>query len=1308
MQYKNKFYVKILSFGFLLFLFSFNVLHGAENRRVFKITSLSGRGCSGQFEPGDLIIRDVFVNNSRFVRLDFSGSTWFAEQGQPNIPCAVFLVGVPQKGKITVSVQPGNFEELSGFDVIPVPYEHKEQEFYSADYIKGEIYNKDRFFPGKVFQSDDPGFIGNLRVIRITVFPVQYNPVKRSLRIYKSLLLKVSWQESESIVKAGAELPANLNKTIVNYKQAKNFIRLRQKSAVVKKSILEGEELFKIPVTETGIYGITGKFLKENNIDISSIDPSNIRLFNNGGKELPVQLSQIRPDSLIEIPVLVTGTEDNSFNESDTIVFFARASSGIEYDNQKGKFTHYLNRFTNKNYYWLSLGGSIKGRRLVYKKTRVQSAPAYSDFTGHFFYEQDRLPMFRGGMTWYNTELSSIYPSQHYTFFAHNPVESQSAVFRLKVKGGTSDNHYINININGTDIGSFTVKGTQIVEKEFTVPAGFKSGENSITVQYAGSGEGAKGYVDWYEIDYRRELKADNGRLIFYSASDPGPFLMNLQGFSSKPLVMAVDAGNDSLIYVNKEASDWVIKDIITDKPVIYAAWEMGSLLEIQSITRVSSSSLRSPNNSADMIIISADDFIQQAEKIANLHSEADNMDVVVVPVSSVFDQFGWGLPDPVAIRDFVRYAYFNWAKVPEYLLLFGGGHFDYRNILTGSKPNKIPPFEYSGSSLQQSRASDDFFAYVSGDDYYPDLAVGRIPAWSLDDAEVVTQKIISYIKNPDFGQWRGLVTFLGDDEKAATGKENETTHLIASEDIAENVLPAGFNKKKIYLPEYPESYSTSRRTRPKAREALIDQINRGTLFFNFIGHGNNKVWTHEWVFHRDIDIPLLDNKDKLPVFYGATCAFARYDDPDEISFAEALLVAEEKGGIASIGASRFCSSIPNEALDRQFIRFLFSDSLSLGQALMSAKYLVSYTSNNELYHLLGDPAMKIGMPQYKARVVSIKPDTFKALSVIHVKGEVIKNSVLWDSFNGDVEVKAFDSKKSVTYKTMYDTKIKYKLSGNAIFTGQGKVKNGVFDVSFVVPKDISYGENEGRLYFYFSDGEKDGSGYKDNIHVGGSSFVDDESGPEIKIYFRNYENFISGDMISGNPELIVEISDDKTGVNITGEIGHKITMNLDDTEQKDLTEFFRYDENSYLSGKIIYSLPGTELGSHFLKIKAWDNANNSSTASAEFKVVESGNIFFEDVLPYPNPFSLSTTFTFKINMDAEIIIKIFTVDGRMIRKIESFWAEPGFNMIEWDGLDSMGDVIANGVYFYKIYAKAVSSDGEITKSYIGKIMKIR
>lgn len=383
---------------------------------------------------------------------------------------------------------------------------------------------------------------------------------------------------------------------------------------------------------------------------------------------------------------------------------------------------------------------------------------------------------------------------------------------------------------------------------------------------------------------------------------------------------------------------------------------------------------------------------------------------------------------------------------------------------------------------------------------------------------------------------------------------------------------------------------------------------------------------------------------------------------------------------------------------------------MRIGDALLVSK--ISGNSDNALYQVFGDPTMRLGFPRYQAVVTSVEPDTFKALSVVRVKGEVQQNDEIDTDFSGTISLDTYDAIKNKLYRlitqrnTQFDTStVTYQNPGNLIFRGEAKINNGQFDVPFIVPKDISYNTLTGRINGYFWNSSMDGSTNKSDIPIGGSVTSTDQEGPAIRIYFDGREDFITGDMVPENPVFIGEIEDPESGVNITGEIGHKIVLTLNDSSGIDITEQFQYDEGSYQKGKVRAALDNLSPGDYQATLKVWDNANNSSSQAVQFQVVPDEALHFDRVMNWPNPFSKETYFTFVLNQQAEITVKIFTISGRLIQKLDGLYAEPGFNKIKWNGRDWAGDLLANGVYLYKIEAKTHNGEKTVKSNIIERLM---
>ena len=1293
---------------------------GAANNDVQVVVS-SFQGCEIAYSPHRFGLDSLTLNGKQYQVARFAMASSVGETGEPMIPCRVLVVALPPQAGATVSVVASDFEETQGVRLVPVPTLRKEEGLPWEDYREGPAYGESRFLPGVLYEVEGPGYFGDQRVIRIKVYPVQYNPVVGTVRSYTRIVFRVDFEGGVDSTPRRKRFGNEevYRQALVNHSEAR-YWRVGPARRLKKEGrVFQSGRRYKIPVSQEGMYKVSGNFFQSHGIDIGSIQPWTLKIYNNGGRELPRDISAPRPDSLIENPILLVGMEDGRFDASDYFLFYGRGVTGWEWNATGKRFDHYINRYTDENVYWLVFNDTGSGQRIpVVSSPSVQDARRVDTFWDRLFLEQEINNPLNAGIEWFGHQFSAGAGEKAYDLNLVDPVADDTLQFRFRFRGWTSSTHWFTVGLNGESFRTVRFSGQSWSAQTATLVGRGHSGLNTLSFQYSGSGAESVAYLDWYEVEYRRHLRPSVGSLGFFSSPTEGVYDYRLSGFSEEPLVVDItNVVSIQKMELRAVSEGWAFVDSVTSGgPKTYLAVQASAYLQPVSIQEDEGSDLRDPGTGADFLVVTHEDFHDEALRLAFFRERNDSLSVFVADIQDVYDAFSGGLFDPTAIRDFVKFVYERWMVRPSYLLLVGDGDYDYRNILSDQDENWIPPFEYDGLTESGSRASDDWFAYVAGNDSWLDLAVGRLPVRSEAEARVVVDKIIRYEENPVWGDWKNLVTVVGDDEKGGQFG-GETIPTLDSEDLAEHYLPPFFNLEKIYLTEYPEIIVVEGRRKPEAEDDLVEQINRGTLLVNYMGHGNEDLWAHERVFYRDKDLPRLRNGERLPLFYAATCTFAWYDNSNKQSASEDLLNSEGKGGVGVIGATRFCSALSNAALNKAFVQYLFSETgptQRLGDALRLAKLGVSATVNNEMYHLLGDPTMRLGVPRYSAVFTSMEPDTFRALSVVRVEGRVERDGREWPDFSGRIALRAFDAKKDVVYTTADGASLSYRLPGNTLYRGEADVDGGAFQVSFIVPKDIAYGGHTGRLSCYFWNGEVDGGGYRDSVAVGGSVDLLDGQGPEMDLFFTGQEDFITGGMVPSDPELVAVIQDDKSGINITGEIGHKMMLTLDDEERRDVTDYFQYEEGSYLQGRMVYQLQGVYVGEHELTLKAWDNANNSSIQSLVFRVIPRGELRVEDVLNYPNPFASSTHFTFKLNQDAGVEIKVFTVDGRLIKRIEGIRGKPGFNIVPpdpsegWDGKDDMGDPLANGVYLYKVIATARVDGKTLRKEVIGRLMLMR
>ncbi|MBP1646931.1 MAG: hypothetical protein H6Q30_376, partial [Bacteroidetes bacterium] len=283
-----------------------------------------------------------------------------------------------------------------------------------------------------------------------------------------------------------------------------------------------------------------------------------------------------------------------------------------------------------------------------------------------------------------------------------------------------------------------------------------------------------------------------------------------------------------------------------------------------------------------------------------------------------------------------------------------------------------------------------------------------------------------------------------------------------------------------------------------------------------------------------------------------------------------------------------------------------------------------------------------------------------------------------------------------------------YMATGGTIFRGENSITNGKFHASFVVPRDVSFADSSarGRMLVYFSNNTVDGAGITDNFRIGAPDSVrtGDQQGPSISIYLDT-RSFRPGDMVSEKPTLIVDLVD-SNGINTSNSgIGHRIEAWINNsTQSTDVTESYSSKLDDYMEGSVQYQLNNLPQGRNTLRVRAWDSYNNSATAETFFDVASSDYLTLTDVMNYPNPFGSSTLFTFRQNQTGllNVTVKIYTVAGRLIQTITTTSSGESFVRVPWDGRDRDGDILANGVYFYKVLVS--TADGRFSSEALSKL----
>lgn len=1069
----------------------------------------------------------------------------------------------------------------------------------------------------------------------------------------------------------------------------------------------------RIAIKARGVYKLNRTDLSTAGVDVAAIDPRTLRLFHGSGKVLPTS-NFGRRDSLEEMAITVTGEADGVFGGDDFIMFYA---NGPDFWDWSDTLQYRLNPYGDRSVFYLTYGGSFteSPRRMAsVNGAETATSDTIRMFVDKLHFEEEKVLSSRGGTTedyfrWYWSDNPSV------DIFLNLPAPLSGATHNFRVRAIAGN---VSTRLNSLNIALDSVR----VPFFYFHSARFDSALNQLGLQVTASIYGA--LTDFIEIDYKRALRFPaSGELFFFGDSTGPAHSYEITNSAANPYVVDVtNLRNQKWISASQSGDRTVFSVTPTsDEGRVFAAASEAGTRKPFSIVPTQIEDIRSASNGADLIIITHDNFYSQALDFAAYRSSHDGLRVRVVRISDVYAQFSGGLADPVAIRDFLKFVYENWSGAkPSFCLLVGDGVYDFRNNKGAGGVNYIPPYIVANDST----ISDENFVYfgrpyeLDPDGSYPtdrgvDMVISRWPVKTAAEFLTVARKMKNYEAAGNNGSWRNLITLIADDENHPNSPP-EIQHTVDSENLADGSIPPKFDLNKIYGIEYPYVGSE----KPDAREAIIRSINNGTLLVNYIGHGNPNLWADERIFRRVQDMPRLQNSDRLPLIFNASCSIGFFDDPLAEGMGEEFLRYAAGGAVGTVSATRLVYSRPNFLFNQAAFGQLLSDrDYTIAEAVFVAKLLRQGSwdarDNDRKYIYLGDPMTRLGVAPDRINFVTFQPDSLMALTVTELSGKVEdKDGVLQSDFNGNASVSVFDNERTREFKFSPSLRVSYKQYGPEIYRGKIAVSNGRFNLKFVVPKDISYGGGRARISSYALSNTSGAAGFLFPIGIGSiNKDVNDTTGPNLTVYFADDPAKGDGAQIAQNARVTMELFD-SLGINLSGDIGHAIEVVVDDSPEMTfaLTDSFAYDAGSYQRGKATMTLPRLAPGEHRLRAKAWDSANNSSQKELAFEVSNAGGLEITQLLCYPNPVADGCQFAYVLSEEAaDVSLKIFTVSGLEIMSMDNLPHSSGYqDGVHWDVRDADGDLIANGVYIFQLSAQSANTrDGKRVAS-AGKLVVMK
>ena len=1092
-------------------------------------------------------------------------------------------------------------------------------------------------------------------------------------------------------------------------------------------SVLGAGAWYKFAVDKPGVFRISYDLLKKAGIDPGKINPQHIAIYGLAGGMLPQPNDVPRPTDLREHAIFVSGEADGVFDKSDYILFYAEDADKVQFNVSQNIFEYENNLYDDRNYYFLTIRDDA-GKRLTVSEDIPGDFPLISTFNDFAYHENDEYNVLRSGREWFG-EKFGLTPSYSLSL----PLSGISPGSIIKVVSDVMAQSYtqssFKLYLNNIPIGEqkvaaipngrYSVQGLHRLDTLITdagaISAGGRSSQELKYTFFKGTGF-SQGFLDFALVNVIRDLSLYGDQTTFLSAASLENAISTFQisGLPAEALIWDItDVYNVKVQAFSRgaetgkfSASTDVLRKWIafskTPAPAFISEIENQNLL-----------ALSTPN----LLIVTCPEFQSEALRLAQHREGFSNWSVAVVTTEMVFNEFSAGRQDVTAIRDFAKYLYDKNPSALRSILLFGRGSYDYKDRLENNT-NFVPTYE-SRNSLHplQSYSSDDYFAFLEegegswgespAEAHTLDVGVGRLPVTTEAQARDVVDKIIDYDTNlKNLGAWRKKIVFVADD---GNSEDNFTSlHQYQSDQLASTIetnFPA-FDARRVFMGSYRKNVQPNGETVPE----MADDIERSfdqALIINFTGHGSEVVWADERILTEQT-IEALTN-ERCPFLVTATCEFGRQDDPLQVSSAERAVTKQHAGAIGLVTTARPVNATTNFNLNEAFYEALLTPTsegyATLGEVFQNTKNNSTSGVANRNFSLIGDPSMTLALPVFTIEVTAVTTasgsDTLKALSTVTTRGRVIDgNGQKLDTFTGIVEAALFDKEEKFATTGKNDPPFQYSQWDNAVFRGRATVKDGEFEFSFVVPKNISYQMGDGKFSFYAFDpvSGADAKGVFTSV-IGGSEMnpKEDTTPPEINLFMGD-TTFASGGLISSDTYLIVHLTDEN-GINISGYgIGNSILAELDnDAETFILNDYFVSDIDTYKTGRIRFPILGLAPGNHMLTVKAWDVYNNAAEARIHFTVTAGDELVVETFGNYPNPLRQSTQFFFTHNRpgdDLEAQLFIYSQIGELVKTAEIRIPESEYhiNLMELNASDGAGKKLSPGLYFARLIVRSMTN----------------
>lgn len=1080
-------------------------------------------------------------------------------------------------------------------------------------------------------------------------------------------------------------------------------------SKYAKTSRLSTGKWVKISIPEDGIYQITFQELAA----MGFSNPQSVRIYGSGGHPIDEYLDGNAIDDLKQVPCKIYGNK---------LCFYGCGPVGYSINSTNNQYLRAINSYAQQGCYFLTCDDGTSRLEPITVTYGMGGTNIRTSSLDYLHYEKELTSPSESGKDMLGELLENGSITIPYSI--KNLCGDSAIVVNPCLTAKCDELSYATMQVNGNDVAfnptSSRIYGSTsiyVFYNSAAPSASFGGPGSNIVIPATGEFKfGVEmptkpikwGRLDYFLITYYHDnnlvdVPYNQLRMGFNNVTTSD--ILAINNASSTTQLWNIDnpnlPRNYNLNHVNNISG--FKSPVSTDFTQFIAFDPSKELMKITSYENVENQNIHGMVT-PDMVIVTCKELIPQAERIAQMHRDHDNMTVHVIDQEKIFNEFSSGTRDAMAIRLMNKMFYDRNSNKFKHALMFGAGTYDNRQLLT-SHDCTILTYESTVSNDENnSYVSDDFFGMLednSGKNPASDLlliGVGRIPCATIDEATADVDKLLNYVNNPDYGPWRNNALFVADYLSS-----DGNLHAIQTEGITNIIsdeLGLAFNKNKVYVSQFPVDPVTE--TSIEGRKSLNNQLVGGQYFMTYVGHANPNSLSKEVYLWNNNDAKTINNS-RLPIVTAACCDVARYDGSQR-GIMESMFHNPNGGAIAMVASTRSAYANGNDALNQAFVRAAFNyNSLghmpTVGEAYKLCKQsfgqVTSY--NKMMFILLGDPAMKLNYPKPLFKITKINGHSAGTnyvssgqLQKVTVEAKVYKpnGTTVDQTFNGNATLTIYDYLR----KEFTDANRDVYYPRQILTQVEGRVVNGTFTGIAVIPRFTLSPGASGlvSVYAHRDNSDEMVSGSYDKLVIkaydsSNSLTVQDDNTPPVieAIYFNDEEGFKLCNTVASGATLHIRATDDTSFAGQVSAIGNNMDLKIDNGK-KSLVNVSSFATISNEGKMLNVSMPIIDLepGEHTLQYTVYDASGNIATQCVNFAVSDN-NQQLELTVEEEPAVSLAT---FNVDTDLDIIPEIHIKVFNHVGTIQ--WQTTTRNFpFTWDLKSSKGKRLPAGIYtFYGKY----------------------